>query len=186
MLRIDFNSGPVDAALARTEAALEDPTPMHQDIGEYMIAATRVRFQRSQAPDGTKWLPKKATTLKRYVARGDGNRPNPLIGVSQRLSQEILSFASRDEVEIGSNLEYAAIHQFGGVINHPGGTPYFIDSETGLASFVKKDSPGAAKLPRTAPHAIPIPKRVWLGVSDKDEAAIVAIADEYLAGAIDG
>lgn len=59
------------------------------------------------------------------------------------------------------DVKYAAIHEFGGVIEHPGGTPYFI-AESGLAVFVSKDHPDAADLPRTKPHQITMPARPYL------------------------
>lgn len=59
------------------------------------------------------------------------------------------------------DLKYALIHELGGVINHPGGTPYLI-GEDGKAVFVSKNSPGAANLPKTKPHQIVMPARPYL------------------------
>lgn len=55
--------------------------------------------------------------------------------------------------------QLAAIHEFGAVIEHPGGQPYFIDEKTKLAVFAKK---GTAGLPVTKPHKIVIPARSFL------------------------
>lgn len=57
--------------------------------------------------------------------------------------------------------DYALIHELGGVIEHPGGTPYFI-REDGMAVFVRKDDPRAADLPKTKPHQIVMPARPYL------------------------
>ncbi|MFZ5749099.1 MAG: phage morphogenesis protein [Pseudomonadota bacterium] len=59
------------------------------------------------------------------------------------------------------DVKYARIHELGGTIKHPGGTPYFIE-EDGMATFVRKDAPGAADLPKTQPHDIVIPARPYL------------------------
>lgn len=59
------------------------------------------------------------------------------------------------------DVKYARIHELGGVIEHPGGTPYLI-GEDGLAVFVRKDHPDAADLPKTKPHQITMPKRPYL------------------------
>lgn len=69
-------------------------------------------------------------------------------------------------VRITANAEYAAIHEYGGTINHPGGTPYYIDSSTGLAVFVRKESGSrllGANLPVTKPHTITLPARPFMG-----------------------
>ena len=84
-------------------------------------------------------------------------------------------------IEIGSNLTYAAIHQFGGDINHPGGTPY-ISLGNGLVRFVKKET--ASKLgieKKTKPHIIRMPARPFLVLQDEDIDRINQTMVEYLA-----
>ena len=113
MIRIVFNIEPVIARLGRVSQVLDDMTPVFNDIGEYVVEATKKRFTISTAPDGTKWQPKSAATIARYQARKDGNRPKPLIGPSGRLGREINKLATRDQVEIGSALEYSGVMQDG-------------------------------------------------------------------------
>jgi hypothetical protein len=57
--------------------------------------------------------------------------------------------------------DYALIHELGGTINHPGGTPYFLGDD-GKAVFVSIKDPRAASLPKTKPHVIVIPPRPYL------------------------
>ena len=66
-------------------------------------------------------------------------------------------------VQVSANAPYAAIHEFGGTINHPGGTSYFIDEATGLAVFVPDSSVLSLYLPRTKPHTITMPERPFMG-----------------------
>lgn len=65
-----------------------------------------------------------------------------------------------------TNAQLGTIHEFGATINHPGGQPYFIDEETGLCKFVKKDSELGRKLIAkgqvTKAHQIVIPTRSFL------------------------
>lgn len=160
MIRIVFNIEPVIARLGRVSQVLDDMTPVFNDIGEYVVEATKKRFTISTAPDGTKWQPKSAATIARYQARKDGNRPKPLIGPSGRLGREINKLATRDQVEIGSALEYSGVMQDG--------------AAQGAFGTAANGSP------------IPwgrIPARVWLGLSDDDNRNILDIADEYLAEA---
>lgn len=63
-------------------------------------------------------------------------------------------------IDYGTSLPYAAIHEYGGVINHPGGTPFFIKNKT--LHFVSKRNPLAARLPKTKPHTITMPARPYL------------------------
>lgn len=53
---------------------------------------------------------------------------------------------------------YARIHEFGGTINHPGGTPYYI--KDGELRFVRKAN--GARFPKTKPHPIEIRARPYI------------------------
>lgn len=91
------------------------------------------------------------------VGRPPGNKTG-------RLSRSIVvvdrSLPGRPTFVVGTNVVYARIHEFGGVIQHPGGTPYFFDKEKGRVVFVSKAK--GKGLPVTRPHAIRMPKRpVW-------------------------
>lgn len=161
MIKIEFAAASVFASLDRLGHVLDDLTPIHEEIGEYMIRATKQRFVEGVAPDGTPWAPKKPATIARYQERGDGHRPKPLIGPSGRLSREIATLADRDKVEIGSSLEYSGVMQGG----------------AGKGAF------GTDRGGRPIPWGA-IPARVWLGLSEADERAIVDIADEALSDGI--
>ena len=161
-VRIELATEPVTTKLGEAREQLADMTPLYRDIGNYMIGATRDRFQRGEAPDGSRWQPKSATTLARYRAAGHGSRPRPLIGASERLSTEITAFANGDGVEIGSSLIYSGVMQEG--------------------------APKGAFGTNRAGSPLPwgdIPARVWLGLSDEDERTIIAMTDEHIASALD-
>lgn len=83
-------------------------------------------------------------------------------------------------VEVISDARYAAIHEFGGTIQHPGGTPYFI--RDGKAVFVSKGGYGAFHtLPLTKPHAIVMPKRPYMKPArDKEKPFIEKLFAEKL------
>ncbi len=161
MIRIVFNPAPLIARLGEASRRLSDMTPVHQDIGEFMVEATKKRFVTSTAPDGTKWRPKKPATIARYKARGDGIKIKPLIGPSGRLGKEVTSLATRDQVEFGSALEYSAVMQGGAA----------------------KGAFGMDKAGRSLPWG-DIPARVFIGISQTDERNILDIVDEHLADVI--
>lgn len=80
---------------------------------------------------------------------------------------------------------YAAIHEYGGEIKHPGGTAYFISSTmageyiAGGPTFVANRNPLAAYLPRTHAHTIPMPERSYMrrGLADRKDAIISGYKD---------
>lgn len=71
-------------------------------------------------------------------------------------------------VRVASNAVYSAIHEFGGTINHPGGTAFFV-RDGGLAVFVSNETADrfaaihGRELPRTKPHTITMPARPFMG-----------------------
>ncbi|WP_174279025.1 phage virion morphogenesis protein [Sphingomonas bacterium] len=157
MMRVTFNADAVFAALDKPRAELSDLQPVYEDIGSYMVKATRERFPKGEAPDGTRWRQKSPVTLAQYLRRGDGNRPSPLIGPSGRLGREITATAASDGVEIGSSLIYSAVMQFG--------------AQQGAFGRSKRRTP----LPWGD-----IPARPFLGLSRDDERTIIEIVDDHL------
>lgn len=162
MFGVQFNAGESRAALRKAMAALTDMTPIFTDIGEYMIQATRDRFAKGQAPDGSAWAPKKASTIERYKRLGYGTLNRPLIGPGRALSRQIQRNVTKNYVEIGSSLIYAGVMQDGAA----------------------KGAFGADRHGRPIPWGR-IPARTWLGLSAADDQAIVEIVEEHLAADLD-
>jgi len=152
-----FNIGASREAIARAVAALEDATPLYEDIAEYMVDSTKQRMIEGVSPDGTPFAPKKQSTLDRYKARGYGGqaltKPLYLIG---RLRREIQRMVSRNGVVIGSSLIYSGVMQSGAA----------------------RGAFGRDRFGRPIPWGT-IPARPWLGISREDGEAITEIADEY-------
>lgn len=87
------------------------------------------------------------------------NRRSGLLQAS--LFSEVVDDGDGIMGKVGTDTPYAAIHEFGGIIKHPGGTAYLLNAG-GLAQFVSNSSDLAANLPRTKPHDIPMPERSYL------------------------
>ncbi len=66
---------------------------------------------------------------------------------------------------LGSKLKYAAIHEYGGTIQHPGGTPYIVTGKGAL--FMKKDGNYPENVKFTKPHPITIKARPYLKPAEK-------------------
>jgi phage virion morphogenesis protein len=99
--------GPAIAALN----ALSDPNLAAlglAHIGGLVESQTRERFTTRIAPDGTAW----PAWSERYAA--SRRKGHSLLVADGHLRDSIMWEMDGDELRIGSNLVYAAIHQFGG------------------------------------------------------------------------
>lgn len=72
------------------------------EIGAMLLTSTQDRFEKEQAPDGSPWEP-----LATPVGR-------PILRDTVRLYQSLTYAVDRNQVEVGSNVVYARIHQLGG------------------------------------------------------------------------
>ena len=95
-----------DGALARLAEVLSHPGDIMDRIGRYLVASTHRRFERERAPDGTPWL-------KSARAIAEGNRTLTDTGRLRGSVAQVLTDGGRG-VEVGTNVVYAAIQQFGG------------------------------------------------------------------------
>jgi len=65
MIKIEIDDRQVLDALRRLQKAAADLRPAFQDIGEYLVDATKRRFAAGTAPDGAPWAPNRPATLAR-------------------------------------------------------------------------------------------------------------------------
>ncbi|MBR0253933.1 MAG: phage virion morphogenesis protein [Synergistaceae bacterium] len=86
---------------------LRDLTPFWQLVGSYIKKQTvNERFNKEQSPSGEKWKPLKHPSKKK------GKRK--ILTDTGTLRRSINFKANHDSAVVGSNLKYAAVHQFGG------------------------------------------------------------------------
>lgn len=149
----------VEQTLARLVSRMSDTLPLMDGIGLYLESATIERFDREQAPDGSKWKPS-------HRARAEGGKT---LTDSARLKQSITHNASATRVEVGTNVIYAAVHQFGAKIS--------AKSKKGLAFTL----PGVGLV---FAKSVTIPARPFLGMSAEDETEVVQLAEDYVADGI--
>jgi len=146
-------------ALSRLARVTERPEPVLRGIGEYLRNSTSDRFSTQTDPEGRPWTP----LSEDYKARKERNADKILtLGGYLR---KIVFQVEGDMVLVGSPMEYAAIHQFGGTIRPKSGKALAFGGRV-VAS-------------------VTIPARPYLGVSDADAAGIEDLVSDYLAGALD-
>lgn len=120
-------------ALARLRDAGAKLRPLMQVIAQDLESSTRLRFQDGRDPSGKPWLPLSAATRFSRARKAAGGRVytasrrrttaaftraylgnmQPLLDTG-RLRNSITSRYGGDYAEVGTNVVYAPIHQFGG------------------------------------------------------------------------
>jgi phage virion morphogenesis protein len=92
----------------RLAKRMTDMTPVMAEIGEIGLESIQRNFEEGRAPDGTPWTPLATSTKKRKR-----HPEHILIGDTQDLFKSIHPEPHKDYVTIGTNVIYAAVHQFG-------------------------------------------------------------------------
>lgn len=151
-VNVTIENAEIIAALKRLQDADRTMVPAaHKNIGEYLVRAHRERMAREESPDGSKFAPLSPA----YKARKKGTK---ILTESGRLRDSIVWQIVGNELQVGTNVIYAALHQLGsrGMVNRRIGQA--------LVSM-----PG----PR-------IPARPFVGLSDEDLTETVAIIQDHL------
>jgi len=94
----------LDIKIEALMGRLRDTESLMDEIGSYAATAARRRFETNIGPDDEEWTPSGralAQSGRTLVDRG-------------HLRDSVTHLASPTEAVIGSNVVYAAIHQFGG------------------------------------------------------------------------
>lgn len=149
----DSNALAYLSVLKRHLGTLYEPL---RDIGEHLVNTTRERFSHEMSPAGHPWAPLSPATVEWKT--GIGKNPDKILTMYGDMRGGIAYRVDVDELAVGSDKEYAAIHQFGGLAGR------------GMATSSR--SGGSA-------GGVFIPARPFLGLSEEDEAEILEIVKEY-------
>lgn len=125
-------------------------------VGEAIRTSTLERFDAGKDPEERAWK----TSIR---AQQDGGKT---LMVSRDLANSIHVESSSKGVEVGTNKEYAAIHQFGGTIRAKGDGP--LKFKIGDQWISKK--------------SIKMPARPYLGINDEDMREITHIIEDAVTG----
>lgn len=88
----------------------ESLRPLMKNIAGIMATATEDNFKEEGRPD--KWVELSDATIK--YRKKIRKYPGMILQVSGQLASSVNTFYDNDSALIGSNLDYAAIHQLGG------------------------------------------------------------------------
>jgi phage virion morphogenesis protein len=147
----------VRRAFGQLEGLMRNTTPVMRAIGTGLVGSTHQRFITQTDPQGQAW----SALNTEYAATKRNTR---ILTESGRLRDSINAKAGNDHVSVGTNVIYAAIHQFGGTI-----------------------------VPKTASHlffriggqlivanSVTLPARPYLGISKDDETMIAETIFEFV------
>lgn len=159
----------------QSESAVEGLAPR---LGERLQEWTQNRFTTQTAPDGTAWAPLKAATIRQKKYNSE-----KILTLSGRLRSSIRwQETSRGSVAVGTNVEYAAIHQFGGEIQQPARQATVrYRSVAGRVLFAGRKHKRATERQVMIPaHTVKMPARPYLGISAQDDREILEIIRDYV------
>ncbi len=156
-----LETGTVVPRLAEIARGLTDATRMWDEIGGKLELSTHNRFDTGTDPEGALW-PKSLRVI---------NQGGKTLVDSARLYQSVTHNAWPSGVAVGTNVEFAATHQFGATIK----------AKTAKGLFIKFKHRGSNKSEIRRPQQVTIPRRAFLGLSDADETEIMTIAERYVA-----
>lgn len=155
-IRIEIDDSELQAAIAGLDAAAGDMMPLMAELGSYVESSTQLRFRAGAGPEGDPWPPSiRAIALGGRTLRDSG-----------RLRDSFQRGAlGRDRVEAGTNVIYAAIHQFGGTIRARSAPALSFPLPGG--GWVRTDQ-------------VTIPARPFAGVDSDDLGHMRRIVADYL------
>lgn len=169
MIEIKINNeNEVSALLEALSNGVRYRAPLMRTLANTMRSAVDQNFEAGGRP---KWL-------------GVNSRPNgsPLID-SGTLRNTIRATWDNDEALVGTNLAYAAIHQFGGEIHKKARKAklYYKMNKNGEVSnrFVKKSKSNFVQSATISSHTITITARPFLVLTSQDEADILEDVQDY-------
>lgn len=148
-LDIEIKDHGVHDGFTRLITVMENTTPVMAAIGTGLVSSTHRRFVSQTTPAGDKW----AALNPDYKATKRNSR---ILTESGRVRDSINSRPSNDAVRVGTNVIYAAPHQFGATITPKSATHLVFRMGSGMA-FAK---------------SVTLPARPFLGISADDEEMI--------------
>lgn len=109
-IEIKIDNKAVEEALLKVASKCEDMKPLMKNIAGIMADAVEESFEQEGQPD--KWQELAESTIKHR--KKTRHWPGRILQVEGQLATSITTQYDSESAVIGSNQEYAAIHQLGG------------------------------------------------------------------------
>jgi len=173
-IEIKIDVGEVQDKLDHMLSFLTHREPLMREIAALMHGAVEDNFAAQGRPA---WL-----GLKRTEWKGE-NDNHKILQKSGRLVNSIVEYSDNDTAVVGTNVEYAAIHQFGGEIKKPERQQamHFRRNKTTKALEMTKKRYADIRIDATVgAHSFMMPARPFLMLTGEDEEKIVTTVSDYL------
>lgn len=160
-ITISFNDKDVNQALHALQEKVINLRPMLLKIGELLQESTEDRLNSGKNfdPTGKPWV-----TLQPWYQEQKKRNQGKILSLNGHLADSINhDVINGNTVIVGTNKEYAAIHQFGGVI--------------------RPKTAKALNVGGRAVKKVTIPARPFLGVSNQDKENILDAVLDHMAAA---
>ncbi len=127
-VQITVDDAEVKAALDALAQRAQDLRPAFEEIGSALLLSTQRRFERETGPDGQRWKVLAPATIlarlggsKAFTKAGRIRKPAlrraaalTILRDTGRLYRSLTYRARARDLQVGTNVIYARIHQFGG------------------------------------------------------------------------
>lgn len=181
-LKIEIQTAELDKALTKLAASIKDMTPIMRAIGGELEAATERNFDDEGARIGAKWKPSRRAIEQNGQTLRDTGR---LVASISSAGAGHVSEVTPQSVFVGTNVEYAAIHQFGGEIKQAAQSRRqgFITKgkQQRFAGEKSRNEKGfTEKWTSRGAYTIDMPARPFFGLNQQDEQDIADKIAEML------
>jgi len=168
-----FDDDAVRQTLRALDQAGNNLAPAMKNIGEHLVQSTEGHFRSETGPDGQPWQDVSPATKAR-------KRHQKVLTESGHLRGSVNYRANRKSVTVGTNVPYAAAHQFGfdGTLQVPQ------HNRLVKQAFGKKLKQPVWSIVGPFSFAQHIPRREFLGVGEEDRTEIISILEDHFAGAV--
>ncbi len=109
-IEIKIDNKAVESKLLDLAQKSENLRPLMKNIAGIFAYSTEENFKNEGRPD--KWTELSESTIKQRTKKKQW--PGMILQVSGQLASSVNTYYDNDSAVIGSNLDYAAIHQLGG------------------------------------------------------------------------
>lgn len=176
-IEIRIEVADIDAALAEIERRLEDTTPMMRKVSGVMLDAVKQNFEEEGRP---RWVGLAKSTIRDRQRKGYW--PGRILQRTSRLASSVVRAFGNGFATVGTNLEYAAIQNFGGEIRQFAQTRFvnFRIDKKGRSRFSTRANANLAQAVTYGDRRITIPPRPFLALTDGDQEEILFEIGDYL------
>lgn len=181
--KITLDDREVRDALAQARERLTNLRPLMTALAGRLHDAVEANFAAEGRP---KWPELRPATIRQREKKGYW--PGKLLQRRGQLARSIEPGANAERAWVGTNLRYAAIHQFGGTIQKRARTQVIAYDERARRFMSRrkarrrKAGSVGVRFAAIGAHTVTLPPRPYLTLTPGDREDLVAIVRRYLQG----